>query len=66
MEIVDQNNDQNIKESVHWNYGMEFTSPRSYELLILEEIGKKIDTWEDFIARNQFGEAQEEKMELEP
>jgi hypothetical protein len=36
------------------------------KLLILEELGKKNDTREDFIAQNQFGEAQEEKMELDP
>jgi hypothetical protein len=34
------------------------------KLLILEELGKKNDTWEDFIARNQFREAQEEKWNL--
>jgi hypothetical protein len=36
------------------------------KLLVLEELRKKNDTWEDFIARNQFGEVQKEEKEPEP
>jgi hypothetical protein len=36
------------------------------KLLVLEELRKKNDTWEDFLAQNQFGEAQKEEKEPEP
>jgi hypothetical protein len=32
--------------------------------LVLDELRKKNDTWEDFLAQNQFGEPQE--VEKEP
>jgi hypothetical protein len=61
MEFVDQDVNHDTKESLHRDDGVKLASSR-----VLEELKNKNDTWENFLVRNQFGEAQKVRRETQP